>query len=126
MENGKKLLTIDLVKRLLQTYKVNGISQNRAASLMASDLGNGRWSPGYLKTFLYSNPPIPSKEFQIAIKKLAKERRVFPVPPKRYWVKISASEKEKDEWNRRIPMERRSELFREEIERMNQEEKSRG
>jgi hypothetical protein len=111
---------LKMLKEMIEARRDGATSLNAACAIIAEQLDPVRWTGNYLKSFLYDNPPNPSDELLQAIVKLYNQKKKKRKYNKRSWVKVAAdSEAEKDEWLERIPMERRSELFREEIARLN-------
>ncbi len=104
---------------MIEELRSEKVSLNSAAKIIAEQLDQHRWTYQYIKVLLGSNPPRPGGELQNAIQKLYRRKKSKAKYAKGYWVKISAeSEAEKDEWIDRIPMERRRELFRREIQHL--------
>jgi hypothetical protein len=112
---------IELLRKMVSKRRSEEVSLNAACRQIAVELSRDKWTANYLKTLLGRNPPNPSTELRVAIRKLYRKKARKP-RPKRYWLKTEAgSELEKNEWSQRIPMDRRQELFREEIARLNRE-----
>jgi hypothetical protein len=112
---------IELLRKMISKRRSEEVSLNAACKQIALELSKDKWTANYLKTLLGKKPPNPSAELRAAIRKLYRKKTRKP-RQKRYWLKIEAgSEIEKNEWSQRIPMNRRQELFREEIDRLNRE-----
>jgi hypothetical protein len=106
---------------MVNQLRSDRVSLNAACRKIAAELNETKWTPNYLKTLLGNNPPNPGSELRNAIRRLHRKKTRKP-PAKRYWLKTEASsETEKNEWVERIPMARRQELFREEIERLDRD-----
>ncbi|HKJ28512.1 MAG TPA: hypothetical protein VJ965_12790 [Anaerolineales bacterium] len=121
--------TLALLREMVEDLRSEEVSLNSAAKTVADQLDPERWTYPYIKVLLGSNPPRPSEELQNAIQKLYRRKHAKARYTKGYWVKTSTvSEAEKDEWIQRIPMARRRELFRKEIQRLDRikEKKSAG
>jgi hypothetical protein len=113
---------IELLSRMIAQLRSDKTSLNSACKKIAAELSPTKWTSNYLKTLIGSNPPNPGPELRAAIRRLYRKKNRKP-RKKRYWLKtVAESEAEKDEWIERIPMDRRQELFRQEIARLNQEE----
>ena len=114
-----------MLQKIVSIYTDSGESLNSACRQSAKELNPPRWTWNYLKKLVGENPPNPGDDLRGAIRILYREK--FHKPrPKSYSVKVSAANKvEKKKWLEMIPMERRQELFREELERLeNQEPKT--
>ncbi|MCB2160567.1 hypothetical protein KQH40_00615 [bacterium] len=110
---------ITLLKRIIAQERSGGLSQTRACDKVARELDPMKWSRQYVMMLIGEDPPNPSNELKAAIRRVYR-KRTKEQAAKRFWLKVEAeSQEEKDAWIRMIPMERRRELFREEIERQN-------
>ena len=107
-----------MLAKLVAQRRSGGKSFNAACNQVADELDPIRWTGGYIKTLLGKQPPKPGDELLAAIRRLYRKKQRKKAP-KRYWLKIEAeTEEEKIVWMDLIPMARRQELFREEIERL--------
>ena len=110
---------IAVLRKLVTQRRDNGHSLNAACAQIADELDPERWTGGYLKTLLGKNPPKPGDDLRATIRRLHRSRSRRKPRPKRHWLKIEAdSEEEKIAWIEMIPMNRRQELFRQEINRL--------
>lgn len=110
---------LELLREMVEELRSEKVSLNSAAKTIAEQLDQHRWTYQYIKVLLGANPPRPGEELQNAIQKLYRRKKSKARYAKGYWVKISTeSEAEKKDWIDRIPMERRRELFRREIQRL--------
>jgi hypothetical protein len=112
---------IALLRELVNQLRSDRVSLNSSCKKIAEELSETRWTGNYVKTLIGNNPPNPGSELRSAIRRLHRKKTRKP-PAKRYWLKTEAgSETEKNEWVEKIPMARRQELFRQEIERLDQD-----
>lgn len=119
MHDRKIMRDIALLQKLVTQRRDNGHSLNAACAQIADELDPERWTGGYLKTLLGANPPKPGDDLRAAIRRLHRRHSRRKPLPKRHWLKIEAdSEEEKIAWIEMIPMARRQELFRQEIDRL--------
>jgi len=111
-----------MLQKIISLYTDSGESLNSACKRSAKELNPPRWTWNYLKKLVGENPPNPGDDLRGAIRILYREK--FHKPrPKSYSVKVSAENKEeKRKWLEMIPMERRQELFRAELERLEKPE----
>jgi hypothetical protein len=107
-----------MLQRIVSIYTDSGDSLNSACKRTATELNPPRWSCNYIKKLAGANPPNPSDGLRAAIQNLYREK--FHKPRiKRFSIKVTANDHdEKEKWLEMIPMERRQELFREELERL--------
>ncbi len=115
-----------MLQRIVSLYTDSGESLNSACKLTADELDPPRWTWNYIKKLVGDHPPNPGDDLRSAIEVLYKQK--FHAPrKKRYSVKVSAdNNEEKENWLMLIPMERRQELFREEVERVRSQNASGG
>jgi hypothetical protein len=110
---------IAVLRKLVAQRRADGLSLNAACAQIADELDPERWTGGYLKTLLGKNPPKPGDDLRAAVRRLHRSRSRRKPRPRRYWLKVEAeSEEEKIAWIEMIPMARRQELFRQEINRL--------
>lgn len=107
-----------MLQKIISLYTDSGESLNSACKQSAKELNPPRWTWNYLKKLVGENPPNPGDDLRGAIRVLYREK-FHKSRPKSYSVKVSAANKEeKRKWLEMIPMERRQELFRAELERL--------
>ena len=111
-----------MLQKIISLYTDSGESLNSACKRSAKELNPPRWTWNYLKKLVGENPPNPGDDLRGAISVLYREK--FHKPrPKSFSVKVSAENKEeKKKWLEMIPMERRQELFRAELKRLEKQE----
>ena len=111
-----------MLQKIISLYTDSGESLNSACKHSAKELNPPRWTWNYLKKLVGENPPNPGDDLRGAIRVLYREK--FHKPrPQSYSVKVSAeNNEEKKKWLEMIPMERRQELFRAELERLEKQE----
>ena len=111
-----------MLQKIISIYTDSGESLNSACKRSAKELDPPRWTWNYIKKLVGENPPNPGDDLRGAIRTLY--RKKFHKPrPKRYSVNVSAENNyEKKKWLEMIPMERRQELFRAELERLEKNE----
>jgi len=107
-----------MLQRIVSIYTDSGDSLNSACKRTAGELKPPRWTWNYIKKLSGENPPNPGDDLRAAIRILYREK--FHAPRKKsYSIKVTADDKnEKEKWLELIPMERRQELFREEMRRL--------
>jgi hypothetical protein len=115
-----------MLQKIVSIYTVSGDSLNLSCKRTAQELDPPDWTWNYIKKLVGENPPNPGDELRTAIRALYREK--FHKPrSKSFSVKVTAKDKqEKKKWLEMIPMERRQELFRQEVERLENPDSSSG
>ncbi len=115
-----------MLQKIVSLYTDTGESLNSACKQTAKELDPPSWSWNYVKKLVGENPPNPGDDLRAAIRSLYREK--FHKPrPKRYSVRVRASDQaEQKAWLEQIPMERRQELFRQELARLEGQESTVG
>ncbi|MBN2045244.1 MAG: hypothetical protein JW757_09510 [Anaerolineales bacterium] len=126
MANPNIVSETALLAEMVALRRSEGLSHNAACKQIAHELDRSRWTGSYVKSLLSTNPPVPGKEVRAAIRRLYRTFKPHQFP-KRYWLKVQAdSAEELREWIERIPMSRRKEILREEINRIRNQDLGQG